>query len=98
MDEQKKITRKELDAMAREKGVKNYLKYNRFELAEKGGIELPRPKLRQKKTRKTRSVEIFNSDGTTTTYPSINKAAKALGKHAMQLYAMAVSSDVKFLS
>ena len=49
MDEQKKITRKELDAIAREKGVKNYLKYNRFELAEKGGIELPRPKLRQKK-------------------------------------------------
>ena len=74
------------------------LAWNRFELAEKGGIELPRPKLRQKKTRKTRSVEIFNSDGTTTTYPSINKAAKALGKHAMQLYTMAASSDVKFLS
>ena len=51
MDEQKKITRKELDAIAREKGVKNYLKYNRFELAEKGGIELPRPKLRQKKNK-----------------------------------------------
>ena len=97
MNEQKKITRPELNAMARKNGIKYYLKYNRFELAEKLGIELPRAKPRQGKPREAGPVEIFNPDGTTTTYPRINKAAQALKKHAMQIYTMPVNGDVKFL-
>ena len=84
MNNQKKFTRPELNAMAKKNGIKYYLKYNRFELAEKLGIELPKPK--RSNGRKALSVEVLNPDGTTTVYPSINKAAKALGKHAMQIY------------
>ena len=97
MNEQKKITRLELNAMARKNGIKYYLKYSRFELAKKLGIQLPRPKPRQGKPRKAGPVEIFNPNRTTTTYPSINKAAQALKKHGMQIYTMAVNGDVKFL-
>lgn len=82
MDKQKKVTR--------------YPKYNRSELAEKLGIELPRPKPKQSNGRKALSVKVLNPDGTTTTYSSINKAAKALGKHAMQIYTMIAKGKANF--
>ena len=63
-----KITRKELNEMAKKKGMKYTRRYNRFELAEKLGIELSKPKPRQGKSRKARPVEILNSDGTTTIF------------------------------
>ena len=98
MNEQKRITRPELNKMANERGVKGYLKLKRFELAERLGVEFPKPRRREeRKPRKARRVEVVNPDGTTTVYPSINKAAQALGKYAMQLYPMAVNDgNVKF--
>ena len=78
--------------------MKGYLKLKRFELAERLGIELPKPRRKEeRKPRKARRVEVVNPDGTTTVYPSISKAAQALGKYAMQIYPMAVNSDVRFL-
>lgn len=38
------ITRKKLNELAKEHGIKYYMKYNRFELAEKLGLKLPKPK------------------------------------------------------
>ena len=66
-----KITRKELNEMAKKKGMKYTRRYNRFELAEKLGIELSKLKPRQGKSRKARPVEILNSDGTTTIFNEI---------------------------
>ena len=81
--------------MAKSEGITYYYKLNKHELAEKLGIELPEKRIPPKKAR---PVEIVNDDGTTTTYPSISKAARALRKHAMQLYAMAVSdNNVRFV-
>ena len=98
MNEQRRIMRPELNAMAKERGMKGYLKLKRFELAERLGIELPEPRRKEeRKPRKARRVEVVNPDGTTTVYPSISKAAQALGKYAMQLYPMAVNGDVRFL-
>ena len=99
MNEQRRITRPELNKMAKERGMKGYLKLKRFELAERLGIELPKPRRKEeRKPRKARRVEVVNPDGTTTVYPSISKAAQALGKYAMQLYPMAVNNEVKFLN
>ena len=39
----KKYFRKGLNKMAKENGIKYYLKYNRFEHAEKLGMGLPPP-------------------------------------------------------
>ena len=44
-----RITRPELNAMAKERGMKGYLKLKRFELAERLGIELPKPKTEREK-------------------------------------------------
>ena len=38
-----------------------------------------------------------NSDGTTKTYRSISQAAKALGKHAAQIYALTTRGKVRIL-
>ena len=46
MSNQERITRPELNAMAKERGMNCYLKLSRFELAERLGIELPRPRLK----------------------------------------------------
>lgn len=73
--------------MARERGMRGYSQLGRSELAERLGVELPEP------VRKARRVAIVNPNGTTTTYPSINKAARALGKHAAQIYALVANGD-----
>ena len=101
------ITRMELNKMARERGMKNYQNLRKLELAEKLGIKLPEPKGKPRKPRKPRKdqrrprrarrVEVVNSDGTTTVYPSISEAAQVLGKYAMQIYVMAASGDVRIL-
>ena len=44
MNNNNKILRTELNKMAGEAKMKNYLKYNRFEFAEKLGIEIPKTK------------------------------------------------------
>ena len=99
MNKQKRITRPELNKMAKEWGMRGYLKLKRLELAERLGIELPKPRRKEeRKPRKARRDEVVNPDGTTTVYPSISKAAQALGKNAMQLYPMAVNGYVRFLS
>lgn len=52
-------------------------------------IKLPKPRPKQpngKACRKARTVEVTNSNGTTTTHPSISKAAKVLGRLPMQLF------------
>ena len=51
----------------------------------------------RKNRRNSRRVEVTNSDGTTTAYRSISQAAKALGKHAAQIYAMVTRGRVKIL-
>ena len=88
-----KITRKKLNELAKEHGIKYYLKYNRFELAEKLGIELPRPKPKPKTIRVySRTVKVQDK-----TFPSRTQAAKALGIYPMQIYAMVAKGDAKFL-
>ena len=74
--------------MAKERGIKNFNRISKYSLAEKLGIQLPRPKRNQpngKACRKSRLVQIWNPDGTTTTYPSISKAVQALGIPPMQI-------------
>lgn len=74
--------------MAKAAGIKYFGKFNKHDLAEKLGIELPWPKQKQpgnKILRKARTVEIINLDGTITTYSSINKAAKILGISTVSL-------------
>ena len=93
-----RITRPELNAMAKERGMKGYMKLRRFELVERLGIELLKPRHKEeRRPRKARRVEVVNPDGTTTVYSSISKAAQALGKYAMQLQPLAVNGDVRFL-
>ena len=95
---QKSITRPELLTMAKERGMKGYQNLRKLELAEMLGVELPKPTRREgRKPRKPRMVEVRDPDGTTTVYPSISKAAQALGKYAMQIYVMAASGDVRIL-
>ena len=92
MNNQKRITRLEPNAMAKERGMKGYLKLKRFELAES------RRQKKERKPKRARRVEVINLDGTTTVYPSISKAAQALGKYAMQLYPIAGNGEVRFLN
>ena len=80
--------------MARSKGLRSFSVLKK--LAKMLGIELLKPKPKQK-ARAAHSVEILNSDGTTTTYPIIGKAAQALGKHTVPLYVMAAKGDAKIL-
>ena len=84
-----KVSRAELNFIARNKGIKNYYKISKYDLAEKSSIELRRPRRKQpngKICRKPHPVEIWNPNGTiTTTYPSINQAAQALRKPLMLL-------------
>ena len=104
---QKTVTRMELNKMARERGMKNYQNLRKLELAEKLGIKLPEPKGKprnpgkpredQRRPRRARRVEVVNSDGTTTVYPSISEAAQVLGKYVMPIYVMAASGDVRIL-
>ena len=88
--------------MARERGVKGFTKLGKFEIAERLGIELPkpcnrylriiifivRPKSGKMNFRKVRPVEVLNPVGTITIYSRVNKAAKALKKDTMQNYTM----------
>ena len=99
MNDQKRITHPELIAMARERGMKGYQNLRKPVLAERLGIKLPKPtRKEERKPRKARRVKVVNPDGTTTTYPSISKAARALGKYAMQIYKMAaIEGNVRFL-
>ena len=93
------LTRPKLLEMVKESGMKGYRNLRKSDLAEKLGIELPKPtRKEEKKSRKARRVEVLNSDGTTIQYPSLSKAAKALGVYPMQIYAMAaIEGTVRFL-
>lgn len=88
-----RITREKLNELAKENKIKYYLKYNRFELAEKLGIELPRPKPKPKSKRVySRTVQIQDK-----IFPSMTNAAKVLGLYPVQIYAMVANGDAKFL-
>lgn len=98
--EKKNYSKKELDMMAKASGIKYHYKYCKYDLAEKLGVKLSRPRPRPKQPngkacRKARTVETKNPDGETTTFTSINKAAKALGRSPMQLYIMAGNGEIK---
>ena len=70
----------ELNEMARSKGVKGFAKMRKHELTEKLGIVLPRPPLKTNgKPKHPKPVEISNSDGTVTRFPSMSKVAQACG-------------------
>ena len=88
-------TRKELNIMAKASGIKYFYTFTKHGLAEKLGIELPKTQRGNQTFRSARTVEVNNSDGTITTYPSINNASKALGKPPMYLYVMAVNGALK---
>ena len=92
----KSYSKGELKTMARSKGLKGFSMMKKHELAEMLDIELSKPKPKQK-ARIARSVEILNSARTKMTYPSISKAAQALGKHTVQLYVMAAKGNAQIL-
>ena len=94
MNNQKKITKKRLREMAKDRGLTNIYRCNKHELARRLGVELPNERV---VFRRARSVEIANLDGQTTKYPCISQAAKALGKYPKQIYALALRNEAKFL-
>ena len=99
MNDRKSITGPELIAMASERGMKGYHNLKKSKLAKRLGMELPKPTRREEsRSRKARRVEVFNSDGTTTVYPSISKAAQVLGEYPMQIYVIAVNGGARFLN
>ena len=59
-----------------------YISYYKSELAEKLGIKLPITE----HSRKKRVVQIYNDDGASTKYSSLNQAAKALNIHPQRIY------------
>ena len=94
----KNHSKKELIILAKAAGIKHFSKFKKYELASKLGIDLPEPVEKQPGNRifrSARTVEINNPDGTITTYPSITKASKALGRPPIQLYVMVVNGELK---
>ena len=94
----KNYSKKELIILAKAAGIKYFSKFKKYELASKLGINLPEPIEKQRGNRIFRSarvVEVNNPDGTITTYPSITRAAKALGRPPIQIYVMAVNGKLK---
>ena len=94
----KNYSKKELIILAKAAGIKYFSKFKKYELASKLGINLPEPVEKQRGNRifrSARTIEIKNPDGTITTYPSITKAAKALGRPPIQIYVMAVNGELK---
>ena len=88
-----KVTRQKLNELAKENGIKYYLKYNRFELAEKLGIKIPRPKPKPKSRRVySRAVQVQEK-----TFPSMTSAARVLGIFPVQIYLMVANGEAKFL-
>ena len=73
----KNYSKKELIMLAKAAGIKYFSKYKKEELALKLGINLPEAQKGNHTFRSARTVETTNPDGTTTTYPSITRAAKA---------------------
>ena len=89
----KKYFRKGLNKMAKENGIKYYLKYNRFEHAEKLGMDLPPLKPKPKTSRIcSRTVMVGDQE-----FPSMTSAAKVLRKNPNQIYVMVAKDDAKFL-
>ena len=67
----------------------------KHELAKRLGITLSGPPQRSNgKPRASRRVEIYNADETTTTYPSMNKASQAMGRHAVIIYTLAKNGNI----
>ena len=95
LKEDKNYTRKELNIIAKAAGIRYFGKFSKHNLALKLGIELPQTQRGNQTFRSARTVEVNNPDGTTTTYSSINKASKALGKPPIYLYVMAVNGGLK---
>ena len=79
--------------MAKVAGIKYFVKIKKHELARKLGIDLG-PKLKRVYSR---NVEIFNPDGTMTTYSSMTQAAKAIGIFSSQIYMIIDKGDTRFL-
>ena len=87
------MNRKDLNKLAKESGIKYYQKYNRFELANLLGVELPPPKPKPKRTRVyARHVQVGEK-----IYPSMTSAAKSLGIFLVQIYIMVTSGEANFL-
>ena len=84
MNNNNKILRTELNKMAGKAKIKNYLKYNRFELAEKLGIEIPKTK--QKAHLIKISFRRVRITKTGETFPRMSQAATALGIKTHQKY------------
>ena len=89
----------ELLEMCKGRGMKNYRRLKKSELAKLLEIELSKKPTRKEenKSRKTHQVEILNSDGTSKTYSSMNKAAKSLGVYPMQVYVLIARGNARFL-
>ena len=77
-----KITLRHLQELARTQKISYYISYYKSELAEKLGIKLPITE----HSRKKRVVQIYNDDGASTKYSSLNQAAKALNIHPQRIY------------
>lgn len=92
-EHRRNYTKTELNIIAKADGVKNFMKIKKYDLAEILGIEL------ETKTKRvySRSVEVFNKDGTTSIFPSMTQAAKALGNFSAQIYMMVENGDARFL-
>ena len=81
-----------LKLMARAAGIKYFYKLSKHDLAEKLGIQLP-----GKRRVYSRKVEIINLDETTTLYPSMTQAAKAIGTNPMQIYILVAKGNARFV-
>ena len=99
MNQVNDVTRLDLLEMCKKKDFKNYRHLKKCELAKLLEIELPKKPARKEeiKSRKSRRVEILNSDGTTTEYSSMSKAAKSLGVYPMQIYVLIAGGNGRFL-
>lgn len=87
------MNRKDLNKLAKENGIKYYQKYNRFELANLLGVELPPPKPKPKRIRVyARQVQVGEK-----IYPSMTNAAKSLGIFPVQIYIMVTRGEANFL-
>ena len=55
-------------------------------------------KVKEKKKRvPSRTVEIFNSNGSSRTYSSISRAAKAVDVNPMEIYVMIAKGEARFV-
>lgn len=86
------VSRKELNKLAKENGVKYFNKYSKQELAEKLKIELPE----SQRTKRIHQRPVFVvSLGKTS--PSMTSAAKELGICPVRIYVLMMKGEVKLV-